>query len=85
MATAEFQHSCMYNIEFYLFKADCMPYVLYIHLIVIIYYKIRLLEPVGSVPPKVNSHAKFDELTIANGATLSILCPAQSFPVPSHR
>ena len=43
------------------------------------------LEPVGSVAPKVNSYSKFDEITVRHGHTLSILCPAQSFPVPAFR
>lgn len=43
------------------------------------------LEPVGSVSPKINSISKFDELSVHIGHTLSILCPAQSFPVPSFR
>lgn len=43
------------------------------------------LEPVGSVPPKINSYSKFDEMSVHNGETLAILCPAQSFPVPSFR
>lgn len=43
------------------------------------------VEPVGSVPPKINSYSKFDEMSVKNGATLAILCPAQSFPVPAFR
>lgn len=43
------------------------------------------IEPVGSVAPKVNLA---DELSIARvqfGQSLSIACPAQSFPVPAFR
>lgn len=48
-------------------------------------WKIFRIEPVGSVAPKVNLA---DELSIARvgfGLTLSIACPAQSYPVPAFR
>lgn len=42
------------------------------------------LEPVGSVAPKVSVA---DELTVARVTldhSISILCPAQSYPVPRY-
>lgn len=44
-----------------------------------------ILEPIGGVAPKVNSYAKFDELTVKQGFTSCLLCPAQSYPVALFR
>lgn len=42
-------------------------------------------EPVGSVRPKFPSVSNINGLTVVTNGTLPLLCPAQGFPVPSHR
>lgn len=43
------------------------------------------LEPISSALPKVSSHAKYDVLNYDGGTALSIICPAQGYPVPNFR
>lgn len=42
-------------------------------------------EPVGSVRPKFPSISNINGLVTSTNGTLPLLCPAQGFPVPSHR
>lgn len=45
----------------------------------------NVIEPVGSVRPKFPSISNINGLVIHTNGTLPLLCPAQGFPVPSHR
>lgn len=44
-----------------------------------------MLEPVGSVAPKVNVGDKLNILSIKRGHITNILCPAQGYPMPAYR
>lgn len=43
------------------------------------------IEPVGSVAPKLTSGDKSRTLDIRRNHNLTLLCPAQSYPVPNFR
>lgn len=45
----------------------------------------RYAEPVGSVRPKFPSMDNINGLSVCLGENIPLLCPAQGFPVPSHR
>ncbi|XP_076544947.1 Down syndrome cell adhesion molecule 1 isoform X18 [Osmia lignaria lignaria] len=47
--------------------------------------RLVITEPVGSVRPKFPSVSNINGLTVVTNGTLPLLCPAQGFPVPSHR
>lgn len=47
--------------------------------------KILFSEPVGSVSPKVNSVNKFDSIFVESNHSATLICPAQSYPVPVFR
>lgn len=45
-----------------------------------------LIEPVGSVPPKIsNINDKFQLLQVKLGEGYAMQCPGQAFPVPIVR
>lgn len=44
-----------------------------------------LLEPVGSVAPKINVADKLGATSARQGHVIDILCPAQSYPMASFR
>lgn len=44
-----------------------------------------ILEPVGSVAPKVSVADELRNARTHFGRTLSIGCPAQAYPVPAFR
>lgn len=46
---------------------------------------INFLEPVGSVAPKINTADKGNIATVGLGQNISILCPAQSYPIAAFR
>lgn len=48
---------------------------------------VRLMfsEPVGSVKPNVNNEYKTNVASVRIRHQISLLCPAQAFPVPAHR
>lgn len=43
------------------------------------------LEPVGSVGPRVNKNDNLNSDTIHQGKEVTLLCPAQAYPVPFYR
>ena len=45
----------------------------------------RYAEPVGSVRPKFPTMDNINGLSVRMGGNMPLLCPAQGFPVPSHR
>lgn len=45
----------------------------------------RYAEPVGSVRPKFPTMDNLNGLSVVLGGEMPLLCPAQGFPVPSHR
>lgn len=45
----------------------------------------QIKEPVGSVPPKINTGENIQVLRGDSGQSLNILCLAQSFPTPIFR
>jgi len=45
----------------------------------------KLIEPVGSVAPRVNKKDGFSHDSIRQGRTIAIFCPAQAYPVPFYR
>jgi len=45
----------------------------------------RYAEPVGSVRPKFPTMDNLNGLSVTLGGNMPLLCPAQGFPVPSHR
>ncbi|XP_076265906.1 Down syndrome cell adhesion molecule 1 isoform X36 [Rhynchophorus ferrugineus] len=47
--------------------------------------RLVITEPISSTLPKVSSTSKYDVLDYQQGATLSLLCPAQGFPAPTFR
>ncbi|XP_034142419.1 Down syndrome cell adhesion molecule-like protein Dscam2 isoform X23 [Drosophila guanche] len=47
--------------------------------------RLVITEPVGSVKPKINIQDKLQTREMAEGVSLALLCPAQSYPMPSHR
>jgi len=44
-----------------------------------------IIEPVGSVRPKIVSADKLNVVESATSENATLLCPAQSYPVPSFR
>ena len=44
-----------------------------------------IVEPVGSVRPKIVSADKYKVVESATSDNATLLCPAQSYPVPSYR
>lgn len=44
-----------------------------------------LVEPVGSVPPKISVGERRKDAEVPLKEDLSIFCPAQSYPVPAFR
>lgn len=51
----------------------------------LISFSIIQLEPVATKKPKFSSDAKFTGYERVRGDDLTLLCPAQGFPVPSYR
>ncbi|XP_043494164.1 Down syndrome cell adhesion molecule-like protein Dscam2 isoform X20 [Polistes fuscatus] len=47
--------------------------------------RLVITEPVGSVRPKFPSMDNINGLTASSSDNIPLLCPAQGFPVPSHR
>ncbi|XP_014598834.1 PREDICTED: Down syndrome cell adhesion molecule-like protein Dscam2 isoform X47 [Polistes canadensis] len=47
--------------------------------------RLVITEPVGSVRPKFPSMDNINGLTTSSSDNIPLLCPAQGFPVPSHR
>jgi hypothetical protein len=45
----------------------------------------RYAEPMGSVRPKFPTMDNLNGLSVSLGGNMPLLCPAQGFPVPSHR
>lgn len=45
----------------------------------------RYTEPVGSVRPKFPTMDNINGLSVGFEGNIPLLCPAQGFPVPSHR
>jgi len=45
----------------------------------------RYAEPVGSVRPKFPTMDNLNGLSVSLEGNIPLLCPAQGFPVPSHR
>ena len=45
----------------------------------------RYAEPVGSVRPKFPTMDNINGLSVGLEGNIPLLCPAQGFPVPSHR
>lgn len=44
-----------------------------------------IVEPVGSVPPKISVGERRKDAEARVETSLSIFCPAQSYPVPAYR
>lgn len=44
-----------------------------------------ILEPIGSVSPKINIGDRYSVIEGDNGKNLNLLCPAQSYPTPVFR
>jgi len=42
-------------------------------------------EPIGSVPPKVGIADELSNTRTVLGASFSLKCPAQSYPIPAYR
>lgn len=49
------------------------------------YYNKSPLEPVGSVAPKLDEKDNHNWLTKSSDKSLSLLCPAQAYPMPAYR
>jgi len=49
------------------------------------FYLKKFAEPVASVSPKIQSGDEFKFVKNKFGESLSILCPAQSYPTPVFR
>ncbi|XP_041562998.1 Down syndrome cell adhesion molecule-like protein Dscam2 isoform X24 [Drosophila elegans] len=47
--------------------------------------RLVITEPIGSVAPRVNRKDEFNHDRIKSSMTISIQCPAQSYPVPVYR
>lgn len=46
---------------------------------------VRILEPIGSVPPKVSIDDEFKNARVHLGESLSLKCPGQAYPIPVYR
>lgn len=44
-----------------------------------------ILEPMGSVPPKISIGERRKDAEASVNNSVSIFCPAQSYPVPVYR
>lgn len=49
------------------------------------YFLLILLEPVGSVLPTFNAADKLNFQSVKGKHFVTLLCPAQSYPVPTFR
>lgn len=48
-------------------------------------YKTYFSEPVASVGPKINAYDELTKVRGRNATDVTLLCPAQSYPVPLFR
>lgn len=44
-----------------------------------------ILEPIGSVAPRVNIESELNIARANFGESFSLKCPAQSYPIPAYR
>lgn len=51
----------------------------------VIFFLVSPLEPVASTRPKFPSLADSQAFKMILGGAMTLLCPAQGFPVPSYR
>lgn len=49
------------------------------------FFDLNIVEPIGSVSPKISTQDRFIVLDGQTGSNLNLICPAQAYPTPVFR